>query len=51
MRGVGHFLSEQGDGYSIEDVITQIASGMDSAAVVFRSARMTAMENPAGRSG
>ena len=37
------------DGYSIEDVIDQIASGMDAAAVVFPTASMTAMENSAPR--
>jgi hypothetical protein len=37
------------DGYNIEDVIDQIASGMDAAAVVFPAAGMTAMENPASR--
>jgi hypothetical protein len=35
-----------GDGYSIDDVIDQIASGMDSAAVPLTSRKMTAMENP-----
>jgi hypothetical protein len=35
-----------GDGYSIDDVIDQIASGMDGAAVPLTSRKMTAMENP-----
>lgn len=35
-----------GDGYTIDDVIQQITSGMDSAAVVLQSYKMTAMENP-----
>ena len=37
------------DGYSIDDVIDQIASGMDAAAVLFQTASMTAIENPALR--
>jgi hypothetical protein len=37
------------DGYTIDDVIDQIRSGMDSAAVVLRSPTMTAMENPVER--
>ncbi len=37
------------DGYTIDDVIDQIISGMDSAAVVLRSPTMTAMENPVER--
>jgi len=37
------------DGYSVEDVIDQITSGMDAAAVVFPTASLTAMENPASR--
>lgn len=37
------------DGYTIDDVIDQITSGMDSAAVVLRSPTMTAIENPVQR--
>ena len=37
------------DGYTIDDVLEQIAGGMDSAAVVLRSPTMTAMENPVQR--
>ena len=37
------------DGYTIDDVIDQIASGMDSAAVVLQTPTMTAMENPVSR--
>jgi hypothetical protein len=35
-----------GDGYTIDDVIDQIVNGMDAAAVVLKSHKMTAMENP-----
>ena len=34
------------DGYTIDDVVDQIASGMDRASVVLRTLKMTAMENP-----
>src|SRR5579863_1223659 len=34
------------DGYSIEDVIDQISSGMDPAAIMSSSRYMTGMENP-----
>ncbi|MGA2268447.1 MAG: hypothetical protein ABSH44_08265 [Bryobacteraceae bacterium] len=34
------------DGYTSEDVIDQIASGMDAAAMVLKTHVMTAMENP-----
>jgi hypothetical protein len=34
------------DGYTVDDVVDQIASGMDSAAVVRQATAMTAMENP-----
>jgi hypothetical protein len=34
------------DGYTIDDVIDQIASAMDSAAVVLDGPGMTAMQNP-----
>jgi len=37
------------DGYSVDDVLDQIASAMDAAAVVIQTAGMTAMENPASR--
>jgi hypothetical protein len=37
------------DGYTIDDVIEQIASAMDSAAVVLKVPTMTAMENPSPR--
>jgi hypothetical protein len=42
------------DGYSIDDVIDQIASAMEAAAVVLQTATMTAMEagaSPADRYG
>ena len=35
-----------GDGYTIEDVIDQISSAMDEAAVVLDAPYMTVMENP-----
>jgi hypothetical protein len=34
------------DGYTIEDVIIQIESGMDAASIVVSPSRMAAMENP-----
>jgi len=34
------------DGYTSEDVVDQIAGGMDAAAVVLKTPTMTAMENP-----
>lgn len=34
------------DGYSIDDVVDQIASGMDRTSVVLKSLKMTAIENP-----
>jgi hypothetical protein len=37
------------DGYTIDDVIDQIVSGMDPAAVVLHTPTMTAMENPISR--
>ncbi len=37
------------DGYRIDDVVDQIVSGMDAAAVWFQAATMTAIENPALR--
>jgi hypothetical protein len=37
------------DGYTIDDVIDQIASAMDSASVVLDTPKMTAMENPCPR--
>jgi hypothetical protein len=37
------------NGYTIDDVIDQIASGMESAAVVLKTSTMTAIENPAPR--
>lgn len=37
------------DGYTFDDVASQIASGMESAAVVLKTNSMTAMENPAFR--
>jgi hypothetical protein len=39
----------QRDGYTIDDVLDQIISGMDSAAVVLRSPTMTVIENPLQR--
>jgi hypothetical protein len=38
-----------GDGYTIEDVVEQISSALDSNAVVFDTPRMTALENPHSR--
>lgn len=38
------------DGYTIEDVVDQICSAMDSAAVVIVTDYMTAMQNPNARS-
>ena len=35
-----------GDGYTIDDVIEQIASGMDAAAVDSKRTRMAFMDNP-----
>jgi hypothetical protein len=37
------------DGYSIEDIIDQVMSGMDSASVLIGSPKMTALENPVPR--
>jgi hypothetical protein len=37
------------DGYTVNDVVEQIASAMDSAAVVLKVPTMTAMENPSPR--
>jgi hypothetical protein len=37
------------DGYTIDDVIVQIESGMDSGSVVLKAPSMTAMENPSPR--
>jgi hypothetical protein len=37
------------DGYTIEDVIEQIASGMDAAAIVLMDQTMTTLENPEPR--
>ena len=37
------------DGYSIDDVIDQIASAMEAASVVYQTTTMTAMENPTSR--
>ena len=37
------------DGYTIDDVIDQIASAMDSAAVVINAPGMTTIENPCAR--
>lgn len=38
-----------GDGYTIDDVIEQITSGMDAAAVVSKPTRMAFMDNPVPR--
>lgn len=35
-----------GDGYSAEDVVDQIVSGMDAAAAIVKPSAMAAMENP-----
>jgi hypothetical protein len=46
---IGHHAYKSrilGDGYTIDDVIDQIESGMDAGAVVLKSHKMTAMENP-----
>jgi hypothetical protein len=37
------------DGYSIDEVIEQISSAMDSRATVLETTKMTAMENPQAR--
>jgi len=37
------------DGYSIEDVLDQISSAMESSSIVISSEYMTAMENPNSR--
>lgn len=37
------------DGYTIDDVIDQITSSMEAAAVVIQTPTMTAMENPVSR--
>jgi hypothetical protein len=37
------------DGYTVEDVIEQIASAMQSEAAVLDTEKMTAMENPTAR--
>ena len=37
------------DGYTIEDVLDQLASGMDARAVVLDTSPMTALENPNAR--
>jgi hypothetical protein len=38
-----------GDGYTVDDVIDQIAGGVDAAALVLNTSRMTGMENPSPR--
>ena len=47
----GHIYKSRiiGDGYTIEDVIDQISSAMDSAAIVLVTHYMTAMQNPHAR--
>lgn len=44
----GHIYKSRimGDGYTIEDVIDQISSAMDCAAIVLDATHMTIMENP-----
>jgi hypothetical protein len=44
----GHIYKSRimGDGYTIEDVIDQIFSAMDCAAIVLDATHMTIMENP-----
>jgi hypothetical protein len=37
------------DGYTIEDVLDQIASAMDAASVLSPNPRMTVLQNPLGR--
>jgi hypothetical protein len=37
------------DGYTIEDVLDQIASAMDAASVLAPNPRMTVLQNPRGR--
>lgn len=49
---IGHHAYKSrilGDGYTVDDVIDQIASGMEAAAVVLETHKMTAMENPSPR--
>jgi hypothetical protein len=46
---IGHHIYKSriaGDGYSIDDVVEQIASAMGIASVVLKTGKMTAMENP-----
>jgi hypothetical protein len=38
-----------GDGYTVEDVLDQIASAMDAASVLAPNPRMTVLQNPRGR--
>lgn len=47
----GHVYKSRivGDGYTIEDVVDQISSAMDSEAVVIVTDYMTAMQNPNAR--
>ena len=37
------------DGYTVEDVLDQIASAMDEASVLAQNPRMTVLQNPHGR--
>jgi hypothetical protein len=38
-----------GDGYTVEDVVDQIASAMNSAAVFVHNPKMTSLQNPTAR--
>jgi hypothetical protein len=47
----GHMYRSRatGDGYTIEDILDQISSAMDSTSVVIPSKKMTSMQNPNAR--
>ncbi len=43
------YVSRTKDGYTVDDMWTQIESALSSVSVVFANPKMTAMENPLGR--
>lgn len=43
------FNSRSNDGYTIDDMVVQITSAMDSASIVMVNPGMTAIQNPAAR--
>ena len=43
------YASRMKDGYTIDDMWTQIEAALSSASVVFANPKMTALENPQGR--